>query len=422
MTLVSFSAALASYTTSVDKSNEIFDRNLVNYAYILKSLASHLDIQSENDTQYAYQIWQENSLLTKTPNAPLEPMSKSQKGFNDENFNSQRWRTFSLNVTDKNIRIVVAEPLSTRLELAEELAITSMAPLVFATIILALLIAITINRSLLPLKILSRKLMRKEADDFTAIDLPNCPAELKPVIKTVNRLSKRVELAFEREKRFASDAAHELRTPISLLRVNLYNLLELHPELADEINQLKMGTKRMSHVVEQILLLNRTHPDHFKANFTQLNVTQLCQRSVAENYDLISEKSQNIELKHLPSTIEGDEFAIMSMLNNLISNASKYTPENGDILVSIITTGEQLSLIVEDSGPGIDEKEYDRVLDRFYRVHGDQHPSGIIGCGLGMAIVAQVVNLHFAKIRLDRSQKLGGLLVAVEFPLHGDQL
>jgi len=413
MILVSFSAALSSYRLSVSKSNEIFDRKLANYAQILNSVKEYKIINKDNNQAYAYQVWSGNNLVSQTINATNLPISELRQGFSDNNFNSQRWRTYSLIDAESDYRVIVAEPLSTRLELAEELAVTAMAPLVFSTLALAILISITITRSLTPLKTLSHKLKTKKVDDFTEITLKDCPAELRPVLITINRLARRVELAFEREKRFASDAAHELRTPISVLRVNIHNLLEQHPDLSEEIKPLQQGTQRMSHVVEQILLLNRTQPDHFKASFVSLDVTNLCQRAISENYDLISSKDQSIELIHLTETILGDEFALMSMLNNLVSNASKYTPNEGKILLSIESKEGQVFMIVEDSGPGIEEQEYLRVLDRFYRIQGDKHNSGIIGCGLGMAIVKQAVDLHHGTITLGRSDKLGGLKVNV---------
>lgn len=105
-----------------------------------------------------------------------------------------------------------------------------------------------------------------------------------------------------------------------------------------------------------------------------------------------------------------------TLLHNLIINASKYTPEQGEIEIIIKRTELGIQLRVEDSGPGINESEYDRVFERFYRIDGDRHSSGTVGCGLGLAIVRHIAGLHDAEISLDRSAKLGGLTVIIDFP------
>jgi len=113
--------------------------------------------------------------------------------------------------------------------------------------------------------------------------------------------------------------------------------------------------------------------------------------------------------------INGDQFAIDILVQNLISNARKYTPEAGSVLITITQENNQINLAVEDSGPGVPEELYERLFDRFYRLDGDCHSSGTIGCGLGLAIVQQIVELHHATILLGRSRFDSGLSVNVIF-------
>jgi len=148
---------------------------------------------------------------------------------------------------------------------------------------------------------------------------------------------------------------------------------------------------------------------------------QLCQQSIAEYYPEISAKKQEIELSGESEFINGDKFALASLLQNLISNASKYTPVKGQILVSVKQHRNQIELSVEDSGEGIPKELRDQVFMRFYRIGGDQHRSGAPGCGLGLSIVQHIVELHHAEIRLSSSRFASGLKVAIEFGgIHRD--
>lgn len=417
--LVSFLAALTGYQASMDKAGAVLDGNMSSLAHALDTVPfSPATLLTNTPGNIIIQIWKGNELLAMSSNAPVTPITSNTSGYGEQNFSGQRWRTYTLLTDAGDKRIIVAQSVNERIDLSEQLALASLSPLVIVTPFLALLILITINRGLLPLKKLSQMLKYKATDNFEPVVMNNTPAELLPVIKTINRLLRRVGTAFEREKRFASDAAHELRTPISVLRVSIHNLSLQHPELENEMHQLDLGVQRMAHVVEQILLLNRTHEDHFTANFRKITLASLCRKVIAESYDQIDRKRQTIELRQEPVTIEGDEFSLGTLLQNLINNASRYTPEGGNILVSLGRSDGFAIISVEDSGPGISEQDRERVLDRFYRVGGDQHTSGLPGCGLGMAIVKQVCELHNGDLVLSRSPGLRGLQVIVTLPIQ----
>jgi two-component system, OmpR family, sensor histidine kinase QseC len=279
-----------------------------------------------------------------------------------------------------------------------------------------------VSRGLSPLRYLSNALSDKKVDDLVAIRMPAVPKELTSVISTLNLLLLRLESAFVREKRFASDAAHELRTPLSVLKINAHNLaLELSAKQQASINMLNLtqGVERMSHVVDQILLLNRTEPQQYSASFTSLDLAQLCRDGITSLYPQIDDKHQEIEFIGQSHAIIGDQFALEILIQNLISNACKYSPQKGRIRVSLTKRSDNISLLVEDSGPGIAEEEYNKVFERFYRVGGDRHNSNVIGCGLGLAIVKHIADLHLANIELSKSASLGGLTVKVVFKSGG---
>jgi two-component system sensor histidine kinase QseC len=332
---------------------------------------------------------------------------------------AQSWRTYGNFFKSGNKWVLVAQPLNRRFELAEQMILAAVTPLILCIPLLAIIIFLLVSTGLRPLRLLSDHLRAKKADDLSPITQQKQRNELSPVLETLNQLFVRLNAAFSREKQFASDAAHELRTPLSVLKINAHNLaLELsnHSTTNTNMQYLTQGIERMSHVVEQILLLNRTNPEQYQGQFKQLDTASLCQTVIASIFPQIEAKNQEIELVGLGAVIQADEFSLGILLQNLISNASKYSPEDALIRVVLKTLNNQVIIQVEDSDPGIDESEYQRVFERFYRIGGDRHSSNAPGCGLGLAISKHIAELHKASLILSRSEQLSGLSVELLLP------
>ncbi|HJS14583.1 MAG TPA: ATP-binding protein, partial [Rheinheimera sp.] len=364
-------------------------------------------------------------LVYRSALAPETSMSEAE-GFSEHNFAGKRWRVFRQTPTDL-LTVIVAQPLKQRQQLADEVITASIYPVVLSLPLQALLIWLVVSKALSPIKRFSAQLSSKKANDLSPVELDQVPAELDQMLKTTNQLFARLADAFEREKRFASDVAHELRTPLSVLQVNLHNASSQWQRsgISDpegSMLALQAGVERMSALIEQIMLLNRTNPEHFQARTEQLDLAGLCRQVVADWYPQIDSKQQQIELlglEHL--SLKGDAFALRLLVSNLVGNASKYTQAGGSIQLELSTQlsneQQQAILVVQDNGPGIAPEEYTRVFDRFYRVGGDRHQSGTIGSGLGLAIVRDIVVLHQGRISLGASDFSNGLKVTVELPL-----
>jgi len=242
------------------------------------------------------------------------------------------------------------------------------------------------------------------------------PAELHQLASSANSLLRRLEASFARERRFSADAAHELRTPIAALRIQCENLAFAAPTHADAVAKLEAGIERLSHLVDQILILNRVAPDQYMGRFEPIPLCAAVRRMIAEQGAALEAKAIEIELLGSEATVSGDAYALDSLLSNLIGNAIKYTPAGGSVRVQIGSGPEGVVLDVIDSGVGIPAGLRDRVFDRFYRVDGDRHETGAAGCGLGLSIVKQVADLHGATIELRDSAFETGLWVRVVFP------
>ncbi|MCT6699733.1 sensor histidine kinase [Rheinheimera sp. 4Y26] len=444
LTLTSFMAALHSYRESISRADQLFDDDLqMLAASLLPSFADTTTDRGQPETQVSsvVQIWRGNTLLYRSANAP-EYKIQAPEGYSEQNFSGQRWRTYlqlvqnaaspeaaagagvsatALTATEP-LTVLVAQPLKQRQQLAEEVVLASIYPVVLSLPLQALLIWLAVSKGLSPLLKFAEQLSGKKADDLTPVQLAQVPAELSQVLGTTNQLLVKLSDAFAREKRFASDVAHELRTPLSVLQVNLHNAIAQWQQagVADPqglMPALQDGVQRMSQLIEQIMLLNRTNPEHFKAKLQRMDLAALCREVIAELYPQILQKNQQVELcgeVHVP--LMADTFALRLMLVNLLGNAIKYTPAEGEIKLTLATEHRLVRLTLEDSGPGIDPSEYQRVFDRFYRVGGDRHQSGQPGSGLGLAIVKEIVALHAGSLTLGPSDFASGLKITVELP------
>ncbi len=450
VTLMAFLSALNGYQDSMAKAEQLFDSELVDKSHLLlqaflartlidnkidmtstqplnatvseNSASLIKDIELENEQMaaennfFAFQIWHQGNLLLRSSHAPQKAIAHFEKGFNDSNFLNHRWRTYSYYNNTSNLWILTAERTDIRYVLAENIILDSILPVVIMLPLLGILIWTIVSFGLSPLRKLAKELGNKRVDDLSPLSIDEQPIELIQVVNSTNDLLKRLKSSFLREKRFASDAAHELRTPISAIKIHLHNLAAMVPENEHSFLQLKSSVDRMGHLVEQILNLNRTSPDQYISRFNTIDLYKLAQELIIREYPQFNEKNIQLALEGEPCNIEGDPFALEVLLQNLMTNACKYTPDGGSVIVTISEKQTDIQLQIQDSGPGVPKEQYERVFDRFYRLNGDSHDSGTMGCGLGLAIVQQIVELHQAKITLGHSSFSSGLLVNIIFP------
>jgi two-component system sensor histidine kinase QseC len=414
--LFNFIAALRGYQSSMAEADTLFDNQLLD----LSQLVSNLDVNRISrefrlGNNLAFQIWEDDMLLAASFHAPREFMTNLQAGFDFSNFDGYRWRTYTRHDDVRNRWVIVAERTDLRFILAENVVLESVTPILIGIPMVGLVIWVVVSFGLSPLTQLSSRLGQKKADDLAPIELQQTPAELAPVLQSVNGFIKRLSVALDREKRFSSDAAHELRTPISALKIQLHNLQQEVDTKSEAYVELQRGVERMQHLVEQLLSLYRSSPDQFAADCKPVDLHEITQDVVARYYPMIEARNQNLELDGQSCRISGDRFALETMVNNLLSNASKYTPEGGSIRLHAKPAGDSVVLIVEDDGPGIEASERQKVFDRFYRT--GHSGSKATGCGLGLTIVQHVADLHGAKVTVEDSSFGRGVAFRVDFPV-----
>lgn len=422
ITLGIFLAVLQGYRTGTEEAQALLDIQLADAAALIVMQKPATRITPEPPSgRLAFQVWtKDGALLQRSANSTEEPIAGFERGYSEENFAGYRWRVLSQFDEVDQSWIFVAERIDMRIELADGIVMQSVLPIVISLPIVAAIVWFFVGNGLSLVRNLASELGTKRADDLTRLKTVNPPVELVPVVNAINDLLARLDASIQRERRFSADAAHELRTPLSALKIHVHNLKEELPQYREQLQTLDLDLGRLGHLVEQILLLYRTTPEHYQAKMQQIDLYGLAQSVIADLYVEIEKRQQTISLVGSHQEITGDESSLGIMLTNLILNASKYSPVNATISVRVDQHDTGVSLEVSDTGPGIPLAELSRVLDRFYRLGGDRHGSETDGCGLGLSIVQHIAALHHANLNLYNNDTGSGLTVSVVFPKNFD--
>ncbi len=432
-----------SHRQAIHEIEELFDAQLAQSSFILLNLlggsVSTIDQSSKHlpvvyygleDTfsgdfnakmyqkKVAYQIYNgQGKLLIKSGSAPDAPLARNKTGFSRiDLIDSDPWRVFSIYDEDWDFWLHVAESDSIREELAGDISRqTLLSGLVIFPFALVLLVFI-IRSGLKPLKQLAENIQRREAKNLSPIVLQHTPKEMQPVMQALNDLFFRLEGAIKREQRLTADAAHELRTPLSVIMIHAQNALNAQQddERDTALKEIEKGVMRVSRLLEQLLTLSKISPDTIPME--TLTFFPLCQEVVAQMAPKMLAKNQDVALlcdsHNERLLVNGSAFLLEILIRNLIDNASQYTPSQGIIELSIKRDAGLLVLTVEDSGPGVAEDKQLQLTDRFYR----EHQQAGSGAGLGLALVNSIVLFHGGELQFSAS-RLGGLNVQVSVPI-----
>lgn len=368
--------------------------------------------------KFNFQVWSDNGeLLLHSPSTPKTPLIGEEDGFSDKTVDNQNWRVFTAYNPSAGVRTVVAERYNTRNELGHRIAQDDLYIMLLTFPLSGLLIWIIIGKGLDSLDTVAQEVANRAPSHLQPVDLEGVPDEIKPVIDELNKLFIRLQQAFDREKRFAADAAHELRTPLAALKAHAQVALKTEDPIERKfaLKKLITGVDRSTHIVQQLLTMSRLVPEASHINdLDKLDIGKVACDIIATLAPQAIEKQIEIELIETknPVTMQGNYTAISILIRNLVDNAIRYTPPKGKVTVKVMEKKNEIILSVEDNGPGIPSELRARVFERFYRVLGNKSP----GSGLGLAIVQQIASLHNGVVKLATPDSGQGLLITVTFP------
>ncbi|MEJ0037635.1 MAG: ATP-binding protein [Gammaproteobacteria bacterium] len=421
LTLVTCASLLAgwfAYRQAVQESATLFDYQLRQMALSMRNqvgLAQQIEVPSEQgDADFVVQIWDvfgRSVVYLSRPGLP--GINRPNAGYANFDFNGEPWRVYGLETIDGVIQ--VAQPVRIQQAIARSSAIRVAIPVLLLVPILGLAIVLVVQGGLRPLQRLASEVQRRQVNSLTPVETEHLPDEAAPLVRELNRLLARVDSAFANQRAFIADAAHELRSPLTAVRLQLQLLDRATDEAAAGEARARLGeaVDRAAHMIEQLLTLARNEPRDSSAELKTLALETPAAEAISDMHALAQSRHIELELRADPNVrVRGDQAALRTLVRNLVDNAVRYTPEHGQVEVRVSPADTGATLEVLDTGPGIPEADRARAFDRFYRRAAA--PEG--GSGLGLAIVKAIAERHGARIALDTAPFGSGLRVTVTFP------
>ncbi|MEY4557509.1 MAG: hypothetical protein RLY42_684 [Pseudomonadota bacterium] len=440
MILILGGMGIAAHFVTEHESEEIFSARLATSARVLEVLAAKqlehatitnpiiIELPKELEHQHSsteeisghpyeskisFQIWHSNGkLLAKSATAPDKPLGPMTEGFGKNLIGDDLWQVFKLKSGD--VWVMVAEMDSVRGEMAGDLGVAIMTPLIIGSLLLLIVINLIAYRSFQPLQALANVIAAREPQSIKPIKLSKTPTELKPVIDELNHLLDRVQKAFKREQQFIDAAAHEIRTPIAALQLHIENAVNAKNDADRDqsLSEALNGLRRTTRLTEQLLTLSRVSSATDQEKQQVLSLDGICKEVVKNTKPLINQRGQTIELQvNDDCLIHGEQHKIERVIQNLIDNASQYGSVHGLISVSLAKVANTIRLVVSNDGDIIPDSEKIKVFDPYYRILGSKS----FGSGLGLAIVKEIIQQHKGSIRIEDKSAGNGVQMIIEF-------
>ena len=365
------------------------------------------------ESKIAFQVWNsQGSVLVHTSSAPSFTSPPSAPGFSEVvDQKNRKWRAFVLDDAQYGLKIWVGERDDVRADLVDRIVRHTVVPNLIGSVVLAAVIWLAIGWGLKPLVDMAAKLRARHPGSLEPLQMMPLPTELEPMQAALNRVLAQIQEVMGRERRFIADAAHEMRTPLAVLRVHAQNLMEAGSEQSrrESLEHLIAGVDRTTRLVNQLLTMARLEPQAGVPTPAVIDLAATVRASLVQLTPWLLSKGLEpvLDVSDDIGPVRIDPVAIDIALNNLVTNAANFSPANGTITVRLARKGDHYELSVEDQGPGIDEAERERLFERFYSRGNDQ------GAGLGLTIVRTIADRLGGHIRLENRTE-GGLCATLE--------
>jgi two-component system sensor histidine kinase QseC len=313
------------------------------------------------------------------------------------------WRLVWLTTPDGHYRIVVGQEKEYRQDMALSIVTSQLVPWLIALPLMLMLLVWLVSRALSPLHKLAAQLRQRSPDDASKLEAKRLPQEIKPLLDSLNQLFSRTGEFMLRERRFTSDAAHELRSPLAALKVQA-EVAQLAgsdaPVREHALNNLTTGIDRATRLVDQLLTLSRLDSLAGLDDIEEVSLSTLLQSAVMDAYHQAQREGVDIRLDIQAGevSLRGQPLLLSLMVRNVLDNAVRYSP-NGSVVNVVLTERE---ICITDNGPGVRPEFLPTLGERFFRPPGQEKT----GSGLGLSIVARIATLHGMKAHF--SNAVGG--------------
>lgn len=360
------------------------------------------------------------------PELPLPSWKKSATGkiwFYDTSLNQQKVRVAAYKLSLKGTRahgevlILSGETMAKRIYLADEILLALLIPMLVIVGLTVYVVSLGVNISLKPIREIRQAIAHRSANDLNPIELRDLPEEVEPLLAEMNSLMKDLRALLDSRQQFLADAAHQLRTPLAGLRARIELAMRENTCAVDEKRYADMlaSLDRQGRLVQQLLTLSRVEGSPNEDAKAQVDLDELARKVTSEWVPLAIQREIDLAYETAGGhvRVSGDSNSISEALANLLDNALRYCPQgNGNsVVVRTFLQDGQACLTVSDTGPGVPEPSLPNLFQRFYRAPG----TSVDGCGLGLAIVAQVAKSHGGSAQALNKPE-GGFVVSLCFP------
>ena len=434
------------YLVAKSIANGPFDRSLETDVYVLARQIQPLNgvatmvlpdsarefLRTDDvDTIYYQVLGPHGELLAGTRELPLpSEEDKPQPGVVEFRDESLRGTAIRIAYTSAEVQglagqpyalVQVAETLGKRSRLANDIIKGVILPQFVILPLAIVLVWFGLSRGLAPLHALQQHIRQRRPDDLSPLEAAQAPAEIAPLVTSFNELLTRLEQNMALQRRFIADAAHQMKTPLAGLRMQaeLASRQTVSAEVRRSLEQIAASSEQAARLVTQLLAMARAENRESGQAFERLDLATLARQTTQDWVlpALAKQMDLGFEAGASPAEIFGNPLMLREMLGNLIDNAIRYTPPGGRITVRVWAKAQTAGIDVEDTGPGIPERERTHVVERFYRILGRDGE----GSGLGLAIVREIVNMHHGQLDIldhlyQDEPRQAGTLMRLTFP------